>query len=142
MNDPNGLIHWQGVYHMFYQHNPHGPLWGGIHWGHATSTDLLHWEDQPIALAPTPGGADEEGCWSGCAVVHEGIPTFLYTGMRDGQYGMLVARSHDEGLIHWEKEPSNPVIPGPPAGAERRRFPRPHRLARGRAVVHGHRLWH
>src|SRR3954470_10280575 len=68
MNDPNGLIQWKGAYHLFYQHNPNSPLWGDIHWGHATSLDLVHWRDLPLALAPTPGGPDETGVFSGCAV--------------------------------------------------------------------------
>ncbi|MCB0241611.1 MAG: sucrose-6-phosphate hydrolase, partial [Anaerolineae bacterium] len=54
--------------HMFYQYNPRGAFHGTIHWGHAVSDDLVHWTDLPIALAPTPGGHDAEGCWSGCAV--------------------------------------------------------------------------
>jgi len=81
MNDPNGLIQWKGQYHMFYQYNPHGAFHGTIHWGHAISRDLVHWEHLPIALAPTPDGVDKDGCWSGCAVNNNGAPTLLYTGV-------------------------------------------------------------
>ena len=61
MNDPNGPIWWKGNYHLFYQLNPHAAVWGDMHWGHAISTDMVHWHHEPIALAPTPGGADSEG---------------------------------------------------------------------------------
>ncbi len=113
LNDPNGLIQWKGQYHLFYQYNPNGPFWGTIHWGHAVSPDLVHWSDLPIALAPTPGGPDEAGCWSGCAVDHDGVPTLIYSGDRNGAQLPCLATSHD-GLLTWEKYPGNPIITPPP----------------------------
>ena len=62
MNDPNGPIWWKGKYNLFYQINPHAAVWGDMHWGHAVSVDMIHWRHEPIALAPTPGGPDSEGC--------------------------------------------------------------------------------
>src|SRR6476659_8036409 len=79
MNDPNGLIQWRGRYHLFYQYNPNGAVDGTIHWGHAASDDLVHWRGLPIALAPTPGGPDHDGVYSGCALDHDGVPTLMYT---------------------------------------------------------------
>jgi beta-fructofuranosidase len=111
MNDPNGLIQWEGRYHLFYQYNPDGPFHGNIHWGHAVSDDLLHWEDLPAALEPTPGGPDAEGCWSGCAVNQESVPTLVYTGIHP-QVVCLATGSDD--LVNWEKHPANPVIAAPP----------------------------
>ena len=115
MNDPNGVIQWKGQYHLFYQYNPHGAFWGTIHWGHAVSPDLVHWTDLPIALAPTPGGPDEGGCWSGCAVDDGGIPTIIYTGAHPQR--PCVATSRDD-LFTWEKYPGNPVISAPPEGLD------------------------
>src|SRR3569623_1783532 len=83
MNDPNGPIWWKGQYHLFYQLNPHAAVWGDMHWGHAVSPDMIHWRHQPIALAPPPGGADSEGCYSGSAVVFDGKPIFIYTGVQN-----------------------------------------------------------
>ena len=71
MNDPIPFFR-DGEHHIFYQHNPHGAFWGTMHWGHAVSRDLIHWWHLPIALAPTPGGPDKDGCFSGCAVDHDG----------------------------------------------------------------------
>src|SRR5215472_14794673 len=67
MNDPNGPIYFAGRYHMFHQYNPLGATWGNMHWPHATSPDMIHWEHEPIALAPTRGGPDSDSVFSGSA---------------------------------------------------------------------------
>jgi len=115
MNDPNGPIFWNGRYHMFYQHNPNGAFWGTMHWGHAVSEDLVHWRHLPIALAPTPGGPDKDGCFTGCAVINHGVPTLVYTGVSPEV--QCLATSNEE-MIKWRKEARNPVIAAPPAGLE------------------------
>jgi beta-fructofuranosidase len=113
MNDPNGPIQWDGVYHLFYQHNPDRPWWGNMRWGHARSADLVHWERLPIALAPGPADYDREGIWSGCCVDDDGTPSILYTG--HPSQAQCLARGSDD-LAAWTKHPGNPVIPGPPEG--------------------------
>lgn len=118
MNDPNGLIQWKGKYHLFYQHNPHAATWGLMHWGHAVSEDLVRWRHLPIALAPTPGGPDQDGCWSGCAVNDRGTATLIYTGVREGHQRPCLAVSWDDDLLTWEKYTGNPVIAAPPAELE------------------------
>jgi len=129
MNDPNGPIWWKGQYHLFYQLNPHAAVWGDMHWGHAVSSDMVHWRHQPIALAPTPGGPDSEGCFSGSAVVYEGKPAFIYTGVQnapaaevtlhDGNDKLretqLLAVAEDDQLLHWKKD-AQPIIAVPPPG--------------------------
>lgn len=129
MNDPNGPIWWKGKYHLFYQLNPHAAVWGDMHWGHAVSADMVHWKHEQIAMAPTPGGADSEGCFSGSAVVLNGKPTFLYTGVqnapreqatiRDGNDKLretqMLATAEDDELLHWRKR-EEPVIAMPPEG--------------------------
>jgi levanase/fructan beta-fructosidase len=70
MNDPNGLLYHNGIYHLFFQYNPGGIQWGNMSWGHATSKDLTHWKEQPIALlARGYGGNVTEMYFSGSAVV-------------------------------------------------------------------------
>ena len=65
MNDPNGMFYFNGKYHLYFQHYPDKNVWGPMHWGHAESEDMIHWEEQPIALYP-----DEKGyIFSGSAVV-------------------------------------------------------------------------
>jgi beta-fructofuranosidase len=118
MNDPNGMIQWRGQYHLFYQYNPHGPFHGTIHWGHAVSPDLVHWRHLPVALAPTPDSADEDGCWSGVAVDHDGVATIIYSGARRGVQRACLATSTDDDLATWEKYGGNPIIAEPPADIE------------------------
>ncbi|MDP6368586.1 MAG: glycoside hydrolase family 32 protein, partial [Planctomycetota bacterium] len=114
MNDPNGLIQWDGRYHLFYQYWP-GMLTDALppglkearaHWAHAASDDLVHWEHLPIALAPKPGGGDQDGCASGCMVDHNGVPTAVYTGFHP-QVQCIARGSAD--LVTWTKHPGNPV---------------------------------
>ena len=113
INDPNGPIFWKGRYHLFYQFNPNASYWNNIQWGHASSRDLVHWTHHPIALAPEQGKPDWNGCYSGCAVVNDGVPTLVYLGVPDG---ICLATSSDDELIHWTKHPKNPVIACPQPG--------------------------
>ena len=67
MNDPNGFSFYNGQYHLFYQYYPYDSHWGLMHWGHAVSSDLLHWTYLPAALAPDEA-YDKDGCFSGSAI--------------------------------------------------------------------------
>lgn len=117
LNDPNGLIQFDGTYHLFYQHNPAEPVWGDIHWGHARSEDLLHWTDEPIALEPDTPDVDDDGCFSGCAVTDDGVPTLVYTGI-DGDRARQCLATGDETLRQWEKPSVNPVVETSPPGVD------------------------
>ncbi len=79
LNDPNGLIHFKGNYHVFYQWNPFETAHGAKYWGHYTSKDLIHWETQPIALAPSEW-YEKNGCYSGSAIESDGKLYLFYTG--------------------------------------------------------------
>ena len=112
MNDPNGMVYINGTYHLFYQYNPQANVWGNLSWGHATSTDLLHWEEQPVSLQP-----DELGMiFSGSAVCDkENTSGFgkdaivaIYTSATNIQQ-QSVAYSTDGGKTFTKYE-GNPVI--------------------------------
>ncbi|WP_284013012.1 GH32 C-terminal domain-containing protein [Halobaculum litoreum] len=119
LNDPNGLVKHEGTYHVFYQYNPGGPFHNAIHWGHATSDDLLRWTDEPVALAPDPDGPDRDGCWSGCTVIDtDGTPTLLYTGGCGRDQLPCLATTDDPMLRSWEKHAGNPVIESAPEGLD------------------------
>ena len=143
-NDPNGPLFHDGRYHLFFQHNPAAAVWGSIHWGHASSPDLVHWTDHGIAHTPTPGGRDALGAWSGCAVVDESTPTAVYTGMdrEDGIGSVMLARATDATLTTLKAEPE-PVVPGPPPGLDLNAFRDPylftHEGTRWAVVGAGHR---
>ena len=116
LNDPNGVSQWNGTYHLFYQYNPEGAFHHRILWGHATSTDLVNWADQPVALEPSEG-PDTDGCWSGVLVDDGGTPTLVYSG-RHGERELPCVAVGSPDLLTWTKAPENPVIPAPPAGVD------------------------
>ena len=97
VNDPNGLVYVDGVYHMFHQYNPYSTEWQNMSWGHATSTDLMHWEEQEVASTP-----DEYGTmYSGCALVDE-KNTAGY-----GKDALLFFYTAAGGMNEWSKEAGN-----------------------------------
>jgi beta-fructofuranosidase len=81
MNDPNGLVSWQGETHLFYQYNPKAAVWGSPHWGHAVSKDMVFWQRLPIAMSPQPGTPNADGCWSGSVTLTDEGPLFVYTAV-------------------------------------------------------------
>ncbi len=116
-NDPNGLVFFKGEYHLFYQYNPFGDLWGHMSWGHAVSEDMLHWKHLPLALPE----ADGIMMYSGSAVVDwnnttnfgkGGEPPMIaiYTGHTATHQHQSIAYSNDRGRT-WTKYSGNPVIP-------------------------------
>lgn len=116
LNDPNGVSQWNGTYHLFYQYNPEGAFHHRILWGHATSTDLVNWKDQPVALEPSDG-PDADGCWSGVLVNDGGTPTLVYSG-RHGERELPCVAVGSADLLTWTKAPENPVISSAPAGVD------------------------
>ena len=123
MNDPNGLCYYEDQYHAFFQHNPYGPIWGAMYWGHAVSDDLLHWEEQPLALVPDQWYENRGGCWSGSAVVHEDRLYLFYTGVSD-ELGQTVCAAWSDGGRYFQKYRHNPVIRQSPNGSADFRDPK------------------
>lgn len=127
MNDPNGLVFYDGEYHLFYQYYPDSTVWGPMHWGHAVSTDLLHWQHLPVALYPdslgyifsgsvvmdlnnTSGlGSKEHPAMVAVFTYHH--PELAKNGQNNHQYQGL-AYSVDKGRT-WMKYARNPVLPNP-----------------------------
>jgi fructan beta-fructosidase len=115
MNDANGMVFFQGEYHLFYQHNPLGNIWGHMSWGHAVSSDMVHWQNLPVAIPE----AKDYMIFSGSAVVDEhnasglcGIQPCLiamYTAHKEGWQRQNLAFSLDRGRT-WKDYPGNPVV--------------------------------
>jgi sucrose-6-phosphate hydrolase SacC (GH32 family) len=119
MNEPHAPLYFNGQYHLFYQFNPAGPYWGGIHWGHAVSDDLIHWRDLPIALAPEADQVDPDGVWSGDSIIDdEGNPALFFTAGNDSMMPNQMtglARStflddQNPDLVDWIKHPEPVTI--------------------------------
>ena len=119
MNDPNGFSWYKGQYHMFYQYYPYESKWGPMHWGHAVSKDLLHWEYLPAALAPDEL-YDRDGCFSGSAVaLPDGKQMLMYTGVseehQNHSFHKEVRQTQCIAVgdgVDYEKYEHNPVIDG------------------------------
>ena len=116
MNDPNGFSYYNGEYHLFYQYHPYDSHWGPMHWGHAVSRDLLHWEYFPAALAPDTD-YDRDGCFSGSAVaLDDGRHLLMYTGVvketqPDGSCREVQTQCIASGDgTDYEKYAGNPVL--------------------------------
>ncbi|KAK6911902.1 Glycosyl hydrolase family 32, C-terminal [Dillenia turbinata] len=110
-----GPMIYKGIYHLFYQHNPNAAVWNElIVWGHSTSTDMINWVHQPVAMFPSQP-SDINGCWSGSAtILPEGKPVILYTGhneeSQEVQNLAIPKNLEDPYLIEWVKVPQNPLM--------------------------------
>jgi fructan beta-fructosidase len=119
MNDPNGLVHHGGVFHLFYQHNPDGPEFGRMHWGHAVSDDLVNWQDRPLALAPDHNGL----IYSGSAIIDHrntagfgsGAMILAFTHHLAGHESQSLAVADGDRFV---PIPDNPVLAAPPGQAD------------------------
>lgn len=129
-NDPNGFSYYDGLYHMFYQYYPYEAKWGPMHWGHAVSKDLLHWEYLPCALAPEDD-YDRNGCFSGNAItLPDGRHLLMYTSVKLGRLVNGKRSERQQQCIaigdgkNYKKYKNNPVIQTAllPKGASKRDF--------------------
>ncbi len=124
MNDPNGFSYYNGMYHMFYQYHPYDCNWGPMHWGHAVSKDLLHWEYLPAAIAPDEF-YDMNGCFSGsAAALPDGRQLLMYTGVQKHHTPGGTVEIQTQCLavgdgVDYVKYENNPVLDGKdvPAGS-------------------------
>lgn len=114
LNDPNGLVRQGGVYHLYYQHNPYGHGWGNMHWGHATSPDLIHWEEQAIGIYPRKFG---DWAFSGSAVIDERNDSGFGTKDRPPLVGAYTSTGRGECIVYsndggrtWTEYEGNPVV--------------------------------
>ncbi len=114
INDPNGLVYFNGYYHIFYQHSPNfeKPWQENMHWGHARTKDFFEFEELPVALFPDMP-YDKDGCWSGTAIVKDNKLFLFYASIHNGIQSVSVAYS-DDG-ISFEKYEGNPIISGYPS---------------------------
>ncbi|CAF0921458.1 unnamed protein product [Adineta ricciae] len=116
LNDPNGPVYFNGYYHMFFQYNPNGAVWGDMHWGHCYSKDMVHWIHLPVALAPDQS-YDINGIFTGSTTIVNGIPTIIYTGITNTSQQVQCQAQPvditDPTLTKWKKSPLNPLITAP-----------------------------
>lgn len=114
MNEPHGLVFYNGEYHIFYQKNGNGPYWGRLNWGHQTSPDLVTWTERKAVLSPDPDVYDREGCWSGCSFTDNGNAYIMYTGV-DGATAQMCLAEANSDASEYQKYVNNPVVESPPA---------------------------
>lgn len=112
MNEPHGPMYYGGWYHIFYQGNPHAPIWDHLAWGHLYSRDMVRWLDAPLALTPEGGTVAPDGIWSGSSLVdREGKPRIYFTAGNDHAFpnqsvALATPVSEDGGrLLHWKQHP-------------------------------------
>ncbi len=115
MNDPNGPVYLKNGLHLFYQYNPKSAVWGNMTWGHAVSSDLLHWKHLPCALHPDQP-YDKDGVFSGCCVLKDGLPHILYTGTDPQVQCLAVGDALGEAFHKYE---SNPILDKAPVDGMR-----------------------